>query len=280
MKEPCSFKRFNEIYLDVVEGVYRYWTPEMQLELATHNQGWSPDRFDFGIYLRASSIRFYKAYCSLAEREGRQTVCDVGGFWGVFPITLKRLGYDVTMTESLQYYGDSFKALFKYIADMGVTVLDYDPFQSEVSPPGRFDVVTLMAVLEHYPHSLKIFMNNIISLVNPGGSLYIEVQNIAYWPKRVNLLRGRSPLVPLNQIFQSHAPFIGHHHEFTISELRELVHLSRLVVIRELFYSYSPGSLPSLKMLCCHPIQLLAWLFLADSRECLAVFCRLKDQEE
>jgi 2-polyprenyl-3-methyl-5-hydroxy-6-metoxy-1,4-benzoquinol methylase len=280
MMKTLPFQKFNEVYQDVVEAVYRYWTPQMQLELAAHNQGWNQDLFDFGTYLRASSIRFYKAYCSLAEREGKLTVCDVGGFWGVFPITLKRLGYDATMTESLQYYGDSFTQLFKYIADMGVAVLDYDPFQPEVSPPGRFDVVTLMAILEHYPHSLKTLMRNIVSLINPGGNLYAEVQNIAYWPKRLKLLIGRTPLVPLNQIFQSQVPFIGHHHEFTISEVRELVHLSGLVVIREFFYNYSPGALPGLRMLLCDPIQFLSWLLLPDSRECLSVFCKLRDQKE
>jgi 2-polyprenyl-3-methyl-5-hydroxy-6-metoxy-1,4-benzoquinol methylase len=277
--KALSFERFDKEYQDVVEAVYRYWTPQMQVELASHNVGWDLGKFNFATYLRASSIRFYKAYSSFAEQGCRQTVCDVGGFWGVFPVTLKRLGYGVTMTESLQYYGDSFTALFRYIAEQGVAILDYDPFQSETLPPGRFDVVTLMAFLEHYPHSLKALLKNIISLINAGGSLYIEVQNIAFWPKRINLLLGRTPLVPLNQIFRSQVPFIGHHHEFTISELRELAHLSGLVVNKEVFYNYSPGALPGLRMLICNPLQFLSWLFLADSRECLAVLCRLKEDK-
>ncbi len=275
-----SFKKFNEEYENVVEAVYRHWTPEMQMELASNNEGWNLDRFNFRTYLRASSIRFYRAYRSFPEKENKQTVCDVGGFWGVFPIILKRLGYDVTMTESMQYYGDSFRQLFRYVGDQGVAVLDYDPFQEKASTVGQFDVVTLMAFLEHYPHSLKTLMENVVSLIKLGGNLYVEVQNIAFWPKRINLLLGRTPLVPLNLIFQSQVPFIGHHHEFTISELRDLVHLGGLDVSREYFYNYSPDALPGLRMLFCNPLQFLSWLFLADSRECLAVLCRLKEDQQ
>ena len=277
MTQILSFKRFNDVYRNAVRDVYEYWTPEMQLELARYNQGWAPAFFDFGAYLRASSVRYYKAYRLLAEKGSDQTVCDVGGFWGCFPVTLKRLGYKVTITETLRYYGGSFTKLFEFITKMGVTVVDLDPFQPEVGAPGRFDVVMLMAVLEHYPHSLRSFMKNIVSLINPGGNLYIEVPNIAFWPKRIQLLLGRTPLVPASQIFQSLVPFIGHHHEFTIHELRDLVNLSGLVTIRECFYNYSPQTRPGLRMLLRDPIQFVSHLFLRDSRECLAVLCKSKD---
>ena len=105
---PLSFQSFNKIYQDVVLDVYKYWTPQMQVEIAAHNYGWNPGLLDVKIYLQASSVRFYKAYQSFVGRGDVQTVCDVGGFWGVFSITLKELGYDVSMTESLQYYSDSF----------------------------------------------------------------------------------------------------------------------------------------------------------------------------
>ena len=120
-----------------------------------------------------------------------------------------------------------------------MTILDYDPFLPEASLSERFDVITVMAVLEHYPHSLKTFMTNIRSLTQPDGRLYIEVPNIAYWPKRTALLFGRTPLAQLTDIFHSEVPFIGHHHEFTIAELRDLVRLSGLSIVYEDYYNYT-----------------------------------------
>lgn len=275
---PLSFEEFDRVYQESVELVFEHWTSEMQAEMAVHCHAWGPDLFDFKNYLTVSSNRFYRAYRAFASRGHKQRVCDVGGFWGVFPITLKELGFDVAMTESLQYYGDSFGRLFKYIAERGVPIFDYDPFEpgARLLAP-RFDVVTVMAVLEHYPHSLKVFMENINALMANDGRIYIEVPNIAYWPKRVGLLRGQTPLALVGDIYRSGVPFIGHHHEFTIAELRELARLSGLSVLTEDFYNYTPGAVPGFKMLVRSPLQFLAFSFLKDSRECLAVLCKTKD---
>lgn len=268
-----SFKEFDNIYQNFVKKVYTYWTPQMQTEIAFHCQRYAV--FDFKTYLEASSIRFYKAYCAIAEVGERKTVWDVGGFWSVFPLTLKKLGFDVTMTESLQYYSNSFNDLFNFIAENGVIVMDYDPFLSNMPLKSRFDAITVLAILEHYPHSLKIFMKNIISSMKPDGKVYLEVPNIAFWPKRINLLYGRTPLTQLKDIYLSEVPFIGHHHEFTISELRDLINLAGLTIISEDFYNYSPGSIINFRMLRQYPFRFLIYKFLKDSRECLAVLCRL-----
>ena len=201
-------------------------------------------------------------------------VCDVGGFWGVFPITLKRLGYQVTLTESLEYYGTAFNELFNYIALQGIRIIDYDPFK--LGPvPGQYDTLTVMAVLEHYPYSLRDFMINMTSMLKSEGNLYIEVPNIAYWPKRMNLLFGRSPLVPLQDIYRSETPFIGHHHEFTISELKALTELSNFEIVKEFYYTYSVGG-DLWKRLLQSPIETVVQTVWPNTRECLAILCRKK----
>ncbi len=279
---PLSFKNFNAIYREAVSIVFEHWTTEMQAELALHCHSWGPGLFDFKNYLQLSSLRFYKAYRTFALGGTSQRVCDVGGFWGVFPLTLKKLGYeDVAMTESLKYYGESFTKLFKGIADQGVTIFDYDPFEPEAVLSERFDVVTVMAVLEHYPHSLKGFMQNVRALLKPESKLYLEVPNIAYWPKRMALLlHGQTPQARLEEIYLSGVPFIGHHHEFTIAELRDLARLSGLKILSEDFYNYTLGEYPKLKMLLRLPLHFLAFAVLKESRECLAVLCRVEDNEK
>jgi 2-polyprenyl-3-methyl-5-hydroxy-6-metoxy-1,4-benzoquinol methylase len=271
-----SFSDFDKVYQEAVNAVFKYWTPQMQMEIAAHCYGWRPGRFDFRNYLRVSSIRFYKAYRSFAEGGKEQTICDIGGFWGVWPVTLKALGYKVTMTESLQYYSHSFDKLFNHLRHAGVNIIDYDPFREGAKMPENFNVITVMAVLEHYPHSLKIFMENIVSMVNQHGKVYIEVPNIAFWHKRVRLMFGQTPLVESKDIYKSAVPFIGHHHEFTMAELKDLVDLSGLSMISENFYNYSPGWLPTLKMFLRHPIRFMIFLLVKDNRECIAVLCKLK----
>lgn len=267
-----SFQDFNSIYEKSMESVLNFWTAEMQKEIAAHCHGWGPESFDFECYLRASAIRFYKAYDLIGQSENINKICDIGSFWGVFPLTLQELGYDVTMTESFKYYSDSFDNLFNFIRNKGVQVVDFDPFQAEESLSSQFDFITIMAVLEHYPHSHKIFLDNAISLMKPNSKIYIEVPNIAYWPKRMSFLKGHTPLVPIQDIYKSKIPFIGHHHEFTMSELIQLATLSKLTVISKDFYNYSEF-LNKERLGRRNIIKRIAFKYLKDSRECISVLC-------
>jgi 2-polyprenyl-3-methyl-5-hydroxy-6-metoxy-1,4-benzoquinol methylase len=268
------FQEFKKIYEEKVNAISRYWTREMQKEMSFHCYGWDPSLFDIRNYLEASVIRYYTAYRAFAERGEGLTLCDVGGFWGVFPITLRQLGFEVTLTESLKYYGTSFEDLFDHIRAQGVRIVDYDPFKPGPIP-GQYDIVTVMAILEHYPHSLRGFMVNVTSMMEQEGTLYIEVPNIAYWPKRMNLLLGRSPLVALQDIYRSETPFIGHHHEFTISELRVLAELSNIEIIKEFYYTYSvEGDI--WRRFWRYPIEMVVQTFWPNTRECLAILCRKK----
>jgi 2-polyprenyl-3-methyl-5-hydroxy-6-metoxy-1,4-benzoquinol methylase len=269
-----SFDGFSQIYEDTVDQVYDYWSYDMQVEMSRHCFSWRPELFDFKKYLKASSIRYYYAYRSFSDGTNYRSLCDVGGLWGVFAITMKTLGADVYMTESLKYYGTAFTALFNYLSSRGVRIIDYDPFQAN-PPPSQYDFVTLMAVLEHYPHSLRILMDNISAMMQAEGRLYIEVPNIAYWPKRVALLQGQTPLAPQYDIYKSEVPFIGHHYEFTIAELRTLPKLSDLEIVREFFYNYSNRE-SFHKKLYARPFETIIQFLWPETRECLAVLCKKK----
>jgi 2-polyprenyl-3-methyl-5-hydroxy-6-metoxy-1,4-benzoquinol methylase len=270
--QPIVFDQFDKLYQDEVTGVLSCWTPEMQAEIAAHCHGWRPEAFDFSVYLRRSAKRFYLAYRLLTE-QGVAEMCDVGGFWGAFPAVLVKLGFRVTMTETLKYYSAAFQELFARIEKAGVQVVDYDPFEPGAAAPSQFPAVAVMAVLEHYPHSLQPFMTNMLSMLSPGGFVYIEVPNIAYWPNRLALLRGRSPLSPLRDIYASRVPFIGHHHEFTRGELLDLGRLAGLELVCETNYNYSVQS-GSWRSWLARPLSAVAFRCIPGSRECLAALFR------
>lgn len=245
----------------------------MQHEIARHCFAWSPDRMNFREYLRLSSVRYFKAFKALIAASGT-SVCDVGGFWGVWPITLKKFGFDVAMTETLRFYGDSFDPLFAEIRGRGIEIYDFDPFEPDSRLPRDFDFVSLMAIIEHYPHSLRNLAENVKRLISPEGSIFFEVPNIAYWPKRVSLLFGKSPLVELADVYRSEIPFIGHHHEFTIDEMRDLARLAGLRIVGEEFYNYSTTGRNKMKLFVVHPVLSTATTLIKQTRECIAVVCQ------
>jgi 2-polyprenyl-3-methyl-5-hydroxy-6-metoxy-1,4-benzoquinol methylase len=267
------FPEFDRVYQQAVRDVYAYWTPTMQARIAANNRTWEPGAFDFLNYLQASSVRFYAAYRTLLEFAPKRRVCDIGGFWGVLPITLRTLGFSVAMTESLRLYGDAFAPLFQAVAARGIAVVDYDPFQPGATLGQRFDAATAMAVIEHYPHSLEPFFENLIRLLEPRGVAYLEVPNIAYWPKRVALLLGTTPLVDARVIYRSAVPFVGHHHEYTMQELRGVAELAGLEVLHEEFFNYSLRGAGWRRTLH-RPLESLAFAVAPSTRECMSITCR------
>ena len=264
-----AFSEFDKIYQDAVAQVLAHWTPEMQSQMARHCRGWEVGRFDFKNYLTRSSVRYYYAYSALADFPEIKRVCDVGGLWGAFPATLVRLGYSVSMTETLRYYEAAFERMFAHVAANGVEIIDFDPFDSAAVVPGKFDAVTAMAILEHYPHSHRTFMHHLTSMIEENGFLYLEVPNMGYWFKRLGLLLGHSPLPPIDEVFFSEVPFTGHHRELTIHEFRRLASLCKMSVKREMFYNYSRvNGLP------WRLIESATSALFPSTRECLAMLCQ------
>lgn len=273
----CDIEHFRSVYRQSVEDAFQFWTREMQEEVSRHCYGWREGATDFKGYLIASEDRYSVVYRALCESGSFESLCDVGGFYGVFPLTLARMGYKVAMTEALKYYSDSFTPLFAFLRDSRVRIIDYDPFDQAPEFQDRFDVVTVLAVLEHYPHSLRDFMDNVRQIMKQGGRVYIEVPNIAYWPKRKALLKGKTPLASIADIYRSEVPFIGHHHEFTLEELKSLIEMAGLEAVMTACYNYSFRG-PLVKRLYSD-LMLTVMTLMPSMRECVAIMARLPHAE-
>ena len=281
--DELAYSTFERVYLEVVGDLLASLTEEMQREIARHNIEWMPGRTDFHGYFLCSAGRYYRAYRAIVNG-GACAVCDVGGFLGVLPVTLARLGVRAAMTETRKYYSDAFEPLFGKIERYGVALIDLDPFTEVAATDQRFDAVLLMAVLEHYPHSYRTIMENVARLLTSGGLLYIEVPNIAYWPKRWALLFGHSPLVAPDVKYESRVPFIGHHNEFSAADLGSLVDLGGFEILNQQYYNYS--------RFVRHGMEELLWrlnprgwrenmedvifALFPKTRECMSVACRPK----
>jgi len=86
-------------------------------------------------------------------------------------------------------------------------------------------------------------MDNLKHFLTDSGYLILEVPNLLYWPKRINMLIGRSILPSIEVIYKSSIPFMGHHHEYTTGEIVELARLAGLKVSHLVHYNYSIDNL-------------------------------------
>jgi len=257
-----SFEQFAQVYEHEAAGIW--WIFSRRGDKGMSENCADYKEYDWGEFLSASTKRFYKAFQAIQARPDVKTVCDMGGFLGAFPLTLKRFGYKVKMIEDMGLHNKSLHDVFDFLHKSGVTLYAGNVFENKLD--GDSDFVTAMSTAEHYAHSLKTFMQNFSAL---GKYYYFEVPNIAYWPKRIALLRGQSPLPSIQNIFNSKEPYTGHHHEMTYDEVMFL--LRDTLIENVAFFNYSVPDWPGVKEFIKNPIQLLAHKFYPNTRELIAV---------
>jgi 2-polyprenyl-3-methyl-5-hydroxy-6-metoxy-1,4-benzoquinol methylase len=247
-----DIEKFQQNYKQSVSELLPFFG-DSELELiAKHNTAWGPGQFNVEAYLRASEIRYVQAL-QLFNRHGSKRpeakikALDVGGFMAAFPLALARSGVETTLAEKYSYYAGAFDNLVKYLRSNGVSVRDEDFSEQTLADSEQFDFVTSMAVLEHLSSSPKLMLENIKRCMKADAHLIIEVPNIAYWPKRVQLLRGDTIHPDFQALFNSETPFIGHHREYTIADLRMLAELSQLKIDELISFNYTPWINPGWK---------------------------------
>jgi 2-polyprenyl-3-methyl-5-hydroxy-6-metoxy-1,4-benzoquinol methylase len=265
--------RFNDAYQDAVADVMAFVTRERQEVIAHHNLGLHPDRTNLETYLLLSTRRYVHAI-ELLNRHSTVSfdelcMLDVGGFLGAFPLALVRLGIPVTLVEEYSYYGDALNELKEFLEEAEITIWAVDftiPLASD--PVEQFTFVTNMAMLEHLPSSPKTVLENLRRVTKSNGHLILEVPNLAYWPNRLRLLRGRSIHQAFNSYYATAPPFLGHHREYTQPELYDALRWSSFAIDEMLTFNYS------LRLRDGALVQRLQWLIVYWWVICCFYSCR------
>lgn len=239
-------ERFCVAYRQAVGDVMRFVTSDRQELLARHNVGLRPEHIDLRVYLQASERRYVRVIEQFNARHpamalGEVSVLDIGGFLGALPLALARCGVEVTLAEEYDYYHGAFDELKQFLERSGVDVWAADFTQPlPEAPERRYTLITNMAMLEHLPSSPKILLENIRAVIEPDGLLVVDVPNIAYWPNRLKALLGQSVHQPLEFMYESEPPFLGHHREYTADELTAVLSWSGFEVLLTDAFNYTP----------------------------------------
>jgi len=81
----------------------------------------------------------------------------------------------------------------RFVGHAGVTVLAGDIESGGLDfPPDSFDVIVMVAVIEHLLDPLRALVR-MRSLLRPGGVLLVETPNVAKYTRRLKLLGGEFP---------------------------------------------------------------------------------------
>jgi 2-polyprenyl-3-methyl-5-hydroxy-6-metoxy-1,4-benzoquinol methylase len=169
------------------------------------------------------------------------TVLEIGSLFGTFSGSLQRAGYQVTAIDRYKTFGGALDAYVEDMRSSGATVVETSPEEEEAATAalGKFDIVISMAVIEHIPHTPRLFLQKLKEHLKPGGLLFIDTPNIArYWNRRY-LSEGKSIHQPIAMQFRSEIPFEGHHREYTINELRWMMSECGLADVRATQFDYN-----------------------------------------
>ena len=187
-------------------------------------------------------------------------ILDIGFFIPVVPLGLSKLGFRVSSVEKLSYYNGALDEIISFIAEKyGVRILDFDPLVDNIADlKHQFDVVLLLAILEHLNGSPNYLLEKTKSIVKPNGCIIVEVPNIASLIKRLALLlKGESPCPRFEDYYHSEYPFTGHNREYTINELKYTLDQAGFDVIKLKVFHHSAILPQGLKGKILHTLELI-----------------------
>ena len=148
-------------------------------------------------------------------------ICDYGCMLPFLPTALSLLGYNVTIVDKYEYYGEIFKStVTNYCAENNLKIVDLDILSDPFDMIEKSDISLNLAVVEHLNGSPKDFFNKVRSRIKSDGFFIFDVPNIANLIKRLRLLLGYSPLDDYNYYLNAPYPYMGHIREMTVDEVK------------------------------------------------------------
>lgn len=217
---------------EVIRAVYETreeLTPVLQnldyRALSKYNYGYLKYQRDPSLYFIDAEINRFLYSAEYINKNFPKTakILDIGLFVPVLPIVLTKLGFQIEAIEKLSLYEDALDPILEFIeTKYKFTVHNIDIINDDISQfKKEYDLVLLMAILEHLNGSPKKLLEICRELLSLSGSLMVEVPNVASLSRRLAFLfKGNPPFPDFQDYFLSDYPFEGHNREYNSRELQ------------------------------------------------------------
>jgi len=156
----------------------------------------------------------------------KMRILEFGCFTGIVSASLSRLGHAVTGSDIPFVLADEENAAF--FSEEGVSLWPHDLAVTPLEMPSEsYDLIVLTEVLEHLNFNPIPLLKEFARVLRPGGMVYCATPNLADIHNRLNLLRGRGIMNPVEQLVMNLKPSTGmavglHWREWTKAELKQL----------------------------------------------------------
>jgi ubiquinone/menaquinone biosynthesis C-methylase UbiE len=146
-----------------------------------------------------------------------KTVCDVGGHVSPYSLVAQLLDTKVVIVDIIDKSESWVARRLPIFEGAGIEYINSDAFSFV---PGRqFDGVSAFETIEHFAHSPKPALENMLRALRSGGRMCLSVPNIARIDMRFRLLSGRTVHENYANFYETPAPYPGHHREYTKKEI-------------------------------------------------------------
>jgi len=152
-------------------------------------------------------------------------LCDLGGYYGVVTRAMAQLGYESHLVDAFGPLMDdpSHADLRQWWDSTGLNAHDIDLQSRSLRLPfddSSFDLVTLLAVIEHFPHSPRLVLEEARRILRPDGLLVVDTPNAGAFGNRIGFFRhGEGLWAPIRDLYASEIPFPGHKRCYSRREL-------------------------------------------------------------
>jgi SAM-dependent methyltransferase len=209
----------------------------------------------------------YERTLEAARELGGGTLVDLGGYFGVMAHALTGLGYDAHIVDSYGPIGGDHPGLATWWEQSGMTAHDIDLQAGDLKLPfddDSVDLVTLLAVIEHFPNSPRLVLEEAGRILKPGGVFIVDTPNAGFFGTRVGFaMHGGGLWADVGELYHSDFPFHGHKRCYNRQELLQVLHWAGFASVEVSMFDVAGDIRPGLKSRllygCVYPVLAKRW---------------------